>query len=64
MRNKEKVCHSQRLCKAPETFSDFLHRLMSAINKAISDPDARQVLIETLASKNENAECRKMFLVL
>jgi hypothetical protein len=32
-------------------FTDFLHRLMSAINREMSDPDAKWVLIEILALK-------------
>jgi hypothetical protein len=31
-----------------ESFTKFLQRLTSAVNRAISDPDARDVLIESL----------------
>ena len=33
-----------------ESFTKFLQRLTSAVNRAISDPDARDVLIESLDS--------------
>jgi hypothetical protein len=29
-----------------ETFTNFLHRLGSAVKRAISDPETRQLLIE------------------
>lgn len=31
-----------------EVFADFLHRLTSAVNRMISDPDGRQIIIESL----------------
>jgi hypothetical protein len=40
-----------------ETFNDFLYRLMSPINRAISEPDVIKVLIKILAFENENVEC-------
>lgn len=33
-------------------------RLVSAVNEAVSDPDERQVLIETLVFENGNTECK------
>ena len=44
-----------------ETFTDFLHELASAINRAISDPDVKLVLIEILAFELANAQYKKRF---
>lgn len=33
--------------------------LVSAVKKALSDPDVRQVLIETLVEENANTECKE-----
>jgi hypothetical protein len=50
-KKKEKVlCHSQRLCKAPEKYL-----LISHIDYA----HYKKVLIETFASENGNAKCKK-----
>ena len=43
-----------------ETFTDFLHRLMWALNTAISGPDMKRVLIETLTFEYANVECKKV----
>ena len=44
-----------------EAFTDFFfQRFISAVNKAISDPDAKQVLTETLAFENANTKCEKV----
>lgn len=37
----------------------FLQRLISAMKKAVSDFDARQVLIETLVLENVNTRCKR-----
>lgn len=42
-----------------EMFTDFLHRFTSTVNRVISDPHAKQVLIETLVVKNANLEGKK-----
>jgi hypothetical protein len=34
---------------------------MQSINKKVSDPDSRQILIETLAFEIANSECKKFF---
>jgi hypothetical protein len=47
-----------------ETFTDFLQRLVSAVNKVLSDPDVRQVLIETLAFENVNAKYKRAIRLL
>lgn len=39
-----------------KTFTDFLQRLVSAVNKALSDPNVSQVLIERLAFENANTK--------
>jgi hypothetical protein len=38
----------------------FPQRLVSAVNKTVSDPDTRQVLIETLAFENANTGAGEM----
>jgi hypothetical protein len=45
-----------------ETFSDFIYRLTSTINKAISE--MRWILIETLAFEHASKECKTKFLDL
>jgi hypothetical protein len=45
-----------RLCRSFRFF--FKQRFISAVNKTILDPDERQVLIETLAFENVNAQCK------
>lgn len=42
-----------------ESFTGFLPRLTLSPNRAISDPTAREILIECFAFKNANAECKK-----
>lgn len=39
--------------------TDFLQRLTPALDTAVPDPTAREILIEFLASENANAECKK-----
>lgn len=36
----------------------FLQRLVSPVNKAVSDSDSKQVLIDTLAYENGNTKCK------
>lgn len=45
-----------------KAFTDFLHRLVSTANKAISNVEARKMLIETMAFKNLNTEHKKKLL--
>lgn len=42
-----------------EAFSEFLQRLGSAINRAISDPETRQALILILVYENADNECKR-----
>ena len=48
---KKSLSFTNIMQSSRETFIDFLHRLMSAINREMSDPDAKWVLIEILALK-------------
>jgi hypothetical protein len=41
-----------------ETFTDFVHSLMTSINTTISKQDVRNVVIEALAFKDSSAECK------
>ena len=43
-----------------ETFTDFLHRLTSAINTAIPNSEARQIIIESLAFEYANSQCKRI----
>ena len=47
--NHTRVKQGQR-----EHFSDFLQRLTMAVQIGVADPDARRVLIESLAFENAN----------
>ena len=61
---EESPPHLQILHKALKNLSLFcfvLHRLVSAVNKAISDSDARQVLIETLAFEMQILNVKILF---
>ena len=42
-----------------EPFLGFLQRLATALKRVISDPNAREILIESLAFENANGECKK-----
>lgn len=56
------MCHLQRLGKASEIFTDFLYRLTHT-KRATTDTGAGYILIETLACKKANTDC-KTFLDL
>lgn len=43
-----------------EGSADFLQRLVSAVDKATSDPDRRQVLIETFVFENTMPNVKKL----
>lgn len=58
-RGKSSMSFTKIMQSPRETFTNFLHRLTYAMDRAISDPDVRQVLIEPLAFKNANAECKE-----
>lgn len=38
----------------------YFQRFISARKKTISDPDAKQMLLESLALKNANTKCEKV----
>lgn len=42
-----------------EAFTEFLQRLVSAVNRATADTEARQVLIEAVVLGNVSTECRR-----
>ena len=44
--------------------TDFLQRLIPTANIMTSDPDVRQILIETLAFENTSSECKWMIETL
>jgi hypothetical protein len=59
--------HLQRFYKAlenPSLIFFFKQRLVSAVNKAISDPDARGIMIETLVFENANTKCKNVITPL
>ena len=43
-----------------ETFTDFLQRLTSAVNRTVPDSEARRIIIESLAFENANAQCKRI----
>ena len=43
-----------------EAFTGFLQRLGSAVDRAITDPETKQSLIEILAFENANTECKRV----
>lgn len=43
-----------------ETFTDFLQRLISAVNRMIFNSEARQIIIESLPFKNANTQCKRV----
>lgn len=42
-----------------ETFTDFLQRLISAVNRMIFNSEARQI-IESLPFENANTQCKRV----
>ena len=50
-----------RVIQSPsETFTDFLHRLTSAVNRTVRDSEARRIIIESLAFENANTQCKRI----
>ena len=43
-----------------EPFSDFLQRLTKAVQIGIPDPEARNIVIESLAYENANVKCKRI----
>ena len=43
-----------------ELFSDFLQRLTKTVQIGVTDPEARHVLLKSLAFQNVNLECKKI----
>lgn len=41
-----------------ETFTNFIHRVISAVNRIVSDSEVRKILIESLAFENSSSECK------
>ena len=54
------LSHILGLNRAKEPFTDFLQRLTKAVQIRVTDPEARRVLIESLAFENANLECKKI----
>ena len=46
------------------SFTDFLQSLTSVLNRAISYPDAKEVLLESLSFENANAKYKKVVKLL
>ena len=62
LKNQERdISHLLKLCKAQKKLSMvFLQRLISAVNRIVSDSEVRKILIESLAFENANSECKRM----
>ena len=43
-----------------EPFSDFLQRLIRAVQIGVNDPEARCIIIESLSYENGNIECKQI----
>ena len=43
-----------------EPYTDFLQRLIKALNTGITDPEARRLILESLAFENANLDCKKI----
>lgn len=43
-----------------ETFTDFLQRLTSAVNRMIPNSESRQIIIESLAFENAISQCKRV----
>jgi hypothetical protein len=51
---------SQAMPSPKETFSDFLQRLTSSIERSISDPLTRKALVKSLVFENVNAKSKEV----
>jgi hypothetical protein len=58
LKNQERdISHLLELCKAQKKLSMvFLQRLISAVNRLISESEVRKILIGTLAFENATSE--------
>lgn len=45
-------------------YTDFLSRWQDAIDRAVSQPEVRELLLKTLACENANSECQKAVKLL
>lgn len=43
-----------------ERYSEFLQRMIRVVQIGVADPEARQILIESLAYENSNSQCKKV----
>ena len=43
-----------------EPFTDFVQRLIKVLDIGVTDPEARRILLESLAFENANTECKKI----
>lgn len=57
---KELEPFSQVVQGLKETSPDLLQRLTSTVERSISDPSTRKVLIESLAFENASTECKEV----
>jgi hypothetical protein len=51
---------SQDIQHPKKIFSDLLQRLTSSVKRSVSYPSARKAIIESLAFKNANAQCKEI----
>lgn len=62
---RKNLPHLQKTTQAfEEALNNYFKRLVSAVNKAVSDSDTRQVLIKTLVFEFANTECKKVTISL
>lgn len=47
-----------------QALTDILKRWVSAADKSISDPDAKEILIETMIFQNSNTKCKRVIRLL
>lgn len=61
LKNQERdISHLLKLCKAQKKLSMvFLQRLISAVNRIISESEVRKILIGTLAFENATSEWKR-----
>jgi hypothetical protein len=59
---KVRLIYKDYIKGSGKAFTDFLQRLVSTANKAVSDLETRQILIETLAFENLDTEHKKKIL--